>query len=325
MKRVGKLLIELLVVNAPLKIVALLLAIVITINARDQTFRNVTFDMPVVASGLPPRWILQEELPASLRVSIRATVDRITEILPKPPEYKIDLSTAQNGESIFFRPENVEELLGEGVHVSAVTPSFFTVRLEERGSKVVPVKVKVAVNPKPYYFVEQDDIRVEPSKVELQGPVSALERIGAIETVDLDLSRHSSDFVGRVRLVPPTGVKAVPPVVDVTIPVREKYESRVLESARMVVRNCPPGLVCTVTPGFFRARISGKKRVVESFNRDNLSYYVYIDGSRLPIAEGKLRTEFSSIQPVIESPRDAKIVLLDEKYFNVSVRREARQ
>jgi len=324
MRRVGQYIIDLLIVNAPMKIVALSLAIVITINARDQTFRDVTIDMPLVVRGLPTGWVLKEDFPATLRVRIRTTVDKLTEILPRPPEYPVDLSLKQNQELVSFSLERVQEILGEGVYIVELSPSSFTIQLEERQSKTVPVSVRIVAEPREFYFVAYNDIKAEPAKVTVQGPASVLANLSSIETVGLDLSEQSTDFAGRVRLVAAAGVKAVPSAVEVTVPVREKDESRVIKGARMVVKNCPPDLVCTVTPKLFQARVQGKKRVVDSFDRTNITYYVYVDASRLPIEQGKLQTEFPAVQPTVESPKDAEITLIEEKYFNVSVRREAR-
>lgn len=313
---------KLFVQNAGLKFVALVLAIVLYFIAQEETIREPEIDIPVVITGMTANRTLVKGPPEALRVRVRGNVQKLTEILARRSPYELDLSEYSGDEKVFLVPAKLEEHLGDGVKVLSVSPSSFTLEFDEMKSKRVPVAVNILKGPGPYWLVVREKMLTEPRFVEVTGPSSILARIKQYHTEPLDLSNVTRDFTGKVALESREHVQVKPTSVQITIPVVEKQGGLTIKGARVRVRGCPSGYTCTATPGFLKVRVEGKERLVDQVTSENVSQYVYVDASKLPVEEEVLQKHFPAVEPTVEPLQGVRFTLTGPKYFNVTVTRQ---
>jgi len=312
---------RLLVENAGLKLVAIAFATVLFFIAREETIREVEIEVPLATTAPEADRVLMSQPPSSVRVRIRGNAARLTDILARRTPYELNLSEFGNNQTVLLVPESLETHLGEGIKVLSVSPSSFTIQFDRMETRSVPVSIDILQGPGAYWKVAVDRQSVDPRQVEITGPSSLLDQIRTVHTEALDLSNITKDFAGKVALEKKDGVKVNPSSVQVIIPIEEETGSRLIAGARMVVKRCPVGLSCYVTPAFFQARIEGKERMVDQVTRANLSHYVYIDAARLPIPPEIVQKDILAVEPTIEGLKGAEIILPGPKYFNVTVKK----
>jgi len=314
---IGRLFVE----NAGLKVVAIVFAVALYFVAREETIREVEIDVPVVVSAGPDDRVLTSQPPGLLRVRIRGNLQKLTDVLARRTPYELDLSTFEDNQTAFFLPETMGNHLGEGVKVLSISPSSFNVRIDKMVTKRVPVRVDIARQPGAYWQVAREHMEIQPQFVEVTGPGKLLASITKVHTESLDLSAVTKDFQGRVAVESREKLKLNPASVQVFVPIREKEGEKFIRGAKIQVRSCPEGYSCEASPIFFEARIVGRERLVDMVNNDNVSRYVYIDASKLPLEEGLLQKHFPAVEPAIERLKGAEISLPKARYFNVTVTR----
>lgn len=308
--------------NAGLKVVALVLAMVLYFIAREETIREPEIEIPVVVTGRNAERTLVTQPPDELRVRVRGNVQKLTEILARRTPYEVDLSDYRDNQTVFLIPSKLEEHLGEGVKVLSVSPSSFTLEFDEMKVKRVPVAVNILKVPGPYWLIVREKMVTEPRFVEVAGPGSVLARIKQYHTEPLDLSNVTRDYTGKVTLESRQHVRVLPTSVQITIPVIEKQGALTLKGARVHVKGCPSGYTCSATPGFLKVKVEGMERLVDQVTRENVSQYVYVDASRLPVEPEVLQKHFPAVEPTVEPLQGVRFTLTGPKYFNVTVTRQ---
>jgi YbbR domain-containing protein len=313
---------RLVVENAGIKLVAILSALALFFIAREETIREVEIDVPVVVSAYPKDRVLLSQPPSVIRVRVRGNLQKLTDVLARRTPYELDLSGYGTSQTAYIQLDTIEDHLGEGVKVLSISPSRFEVDLDMMETRRVPVAVDIIKGPGPYWRVAQERMEVTPRFVDITGPSTMLDTIRQIHTEPLDLSNITRDFSGKVALEQRPDIKAKPNSVQLSIPITEKDGEKLLRGAKIVVRNCPEGFLCEAAPVFFQARIQGRERIVDMITAENLSRYVYVDASKLPIEKELLQKHFPAVEPVVEPLKEATISLPKVRYFNITVTRK---
>ncbi len=321
MARLKALLRSLLLENVGLKLLALLLAVVLALAAREDTIQELDIEVPLALSEYSPDQVLLSELPPAVRVRVRGDVQRIAEALSRREPFLIDLPEQGADQTIHLSPEVLEGHLGGGLDVLSVSPGTVTLRFDQLDVRQVPVRVEIVRRPQNYWSVDEERITVDPAYVEARGPSAVVQGLVHLRTEPLDLTGLTSDFTGKVGLDVPAGLEAKPVTVKVFIPVREREGEKLLKGARIVLRHCPAGYECRATPTFFQARVDGKQRLVDQINLENLGQYVYIDMRRLPMDKGVVQKQYPAVEPTVEPLNGVRFTLTGAKYFNVTVTR----
>ena len=322
MKRFKESLRSLFAHNVGLKLVAVSIAIVLYIIAREETIREVEIEIPLVVSGIAGDRMLMSQPPTALRVRIRGNVKKLTEILARRTPYELDLSEYQTDQTVFIVPSALENHLGEGVKALSVTPSSFNLEFDEMQNKRVPVAVNILKEPGPYWQVVREKMHTEPRFVEVRGPASLLGKIRQYHTEPLDLTNVTRDFTGKVALERRQGIKVSPTSVQLNIPISEKRGSKTIKSAKISVKGCPAGYACTASPAFFKLEIRGRQRMADQVTEENVSQYVYIDASKLPLEPEVLQKHFPAVEPTVEKLKGVTMTLQRPKYFNITLTRK---
>lgn len=212
----------------------------LTLDQNPQRVDVYPTEIQVEAQGLPSTLVVANDLPTvKLRVSAPQESWRFLE----PSSFRVVVDLSQAGAGL-AQPDVIVETSDPQVRVLEVTPSKLSVRVEELRTTSVPVQVTLAGS-MPFGF-RSGDPAVNPPRVEVSGPSSAVERVtAAAVTVRLDEARSTID-----RSLKPEprgangvvqGVRVEPQNVTVTLPVEQIAGSKAVSVVPSVSGQPAPG------------------------------------------------------------------------------------
>jgi YbbR domain-containing protein len=213
----------LLLENLGLKIVALLMAVLVYLNVYLDRPATLLVSFPIQVTGLGDSLSLVGPLPGAVQAELRGTGKQLVRLRLGEPLLEVSLAGVQAGR--FERTLSAADLpLADHPEVAVerlVGPLSLQLTLDRRVARSLPVAPRVegvpASGPRAPVVA-----RVEPLRVTVTGPESA---IAGLDSLVLDVVRIEGrrDTV-RVQVAPaalPEWCSADPPVVTVTVPLRE--------------------------------------------------------------------------------------------------------
>jgi YbbR domain-containing protein len=268
-----------LVHNWPLKLAAVGLATVLygglVVSQSTETLPGLAVQIEV--TGYPPESFLL------------TTIDPVTEIryfapsgirpIPSDFEASIDISGVQPGSGPQRVPVNVVSI-DDRITVVGVQPDRVTVELDRLGTKMIDVVVEHDQAPE---GLELGEIAVQPSRVEVAGPASVIERVVTARAsviiqpsgidVDQDINLVPIDELGEAV----GQVDVEPRAAHVTIPVFSDRESRTLPVNPVISGEPAAGFeVAAVTVEPLTILVEG--------DADQLAELVRVDTALIPLA-----------------------------------------
>lgn len=181
--------------------------------------------VPVEIVNVPRNVLLTTELPKSLSVNVKdkgATI--LSYYFSRPmPVFRIDYDelSIRRGTAVVSSDRIVAQLKKKfvsSIEISSVFPESLTVRFSRGESKVLPVLLQTSVSTTPACGIS-GSIRVTPSTVTVYAPKDKLAEVEAVFSELLQASGAKDTLRTTVRMQKIEGVKIVPNVVHVEIPV----------------------------------------------------------------------------------------------------------
>jgi hypothetical protein len=198
-----------------------------------------------------------------------------------------------------------KESLPSGVTVKEISPASIETEIEavkRKRVKIVPV-----IYEEPPVGYQLEDVLVDPEAVEIEGPVSLVDRIDSVYTEDIDASELTETTVKSVEITlesdkislvddGPVSVKAV---------VKELYVVKRVEEIPIVPVNLQDGLRALLLGSSVSALIKIPKRLERSMTREKVVAIVECEGIDGPgvydlpvIVEAKLEdASFINFEP----------------------------
>jgi hypothetical protein len=259
-----------------LKIIALILALILFLIARVETIREVDIEIPVVVTAAPPGKILVSELPGSIKLRVRASIQELTGALTNRTPYTLELGRYATSQTVILKPEDFEEHLDGAVSVLGISPGRLTIEYDEEGTREVRVNVQIDRTPARHWKLEAPPM-ASPNAVTARGRLSILTALHSIPTAPVDLSGIRSATSLEVKLEPPSGVRVSPDKVHLRVDVVPEMSSRTIRWVTPRVENCPEGYSCSISPSSFTVQVSGLAEQVSVINEQTLGEYVFVD------------------------------------------------
>lgn len=307
--------------NLPLKVVALVMAMILVVVAREETTKVVEVEVPLVVRTLSPDRILVSEAPGSIKLRVRASVQKLSEILAYKKPYEIEFSATGLSQTIYFLPEEFELHFSGGVRVLSVSPTYYEAQFDELRSKEVPVVLNLVKEPGANYVADRDAVRIAPDRVMVTGGSKALEAITQVITQPVDLSGAKETYQADVSLQKPNGVELRTALVRVAVPISQRMSSKTLRGVAMTVRNCPKGFVCKSTPSHFAVQLDGPKQALDALSDEHILDFIYVDGSKLDVRADEPIRNFPAVEPTVAPPEGVHLQIVGAKFFNILVER----
>ncbi len=215
--------------NLGIKIAALLLAAALYLHVVTERLEEDVFYFPVEVAGLADTLALSEDLPERLGARLRGTGKQFIRLRVLQPSVRVDLTGVGPGTfQKALTPADFHSAVELDLEVLApVDPSNFSVRLEPRASRVVPVSVRLRGVPA-RGFLLGSVTGVRPEVARLSGPASWVAEQEGIETEPLDVGGRRESVEEVLALMPPPPWAAVQPgsvLVQVPIEPEERGEA----------------------------------------------------------------------------------------------------
>ena len=268
---------------------------------------EITLAIPVTFTSIPDELLVVRNAPV-LEARLRGPSRLLNSLKDLPPCHQIDLASAKPG-SLFVKilPETIK--VPRRVSLLKVRPTSFTISIEERMEKLVPVEPDLNNGPAPGYIVSK--VMASPSMIRLTGPASVLEKISGVRTTPIDLA----------GLIEPTKKKValnlnhnpyVQPVDDSLVEVQIVIKEKIIEKRMDIdVQAKGTNYRYEVTPNQIELLLRGPVNTIKTLDQGNgIQVYVDLNG----IKPG------TYLRPaVIEPPLNTTLVETKPEVFTVEV------
>jgi YbbR domain-containing protein len=196
-------------------------------GGQDEATRSV----PVRFQDLPPGLITVRNTPLVIEACLKGPSRVLKSIKDSQLYCEVDLSRAEPG-PLFVNvyPEMIK--VPSRVSVLETDPASFTITLDKKMDKVVPIVADLNQDPAPGYTVAS--VVATPCTIQLTGPMSVLEEISAVRTTPVDVGGLTETVKKKValNLNHKPHVKAVgESLVEIEIVVEQKMAEEWLDIA----------------------------------------------------------------------------------------------
>lgn len=310
---------ELAVHNFGLKALAVLLAVLVHLVVQRDSVREADFDVPVVLTNQRRGEVFTGTAPERLRIRVRGRWAGVRELLGDPSlRLVVDLGAYRNGERYIFEARAIEQQLPvRHIDVVSATPTAFDVRLEKLEERMVLVEASTTGEAAPGFRAGPRSLRVDPDRVRLSGPASAVRRVASVRATPVDLAGTEVDLRVVASLLPPAEhlVRLGADQVTVSVHLDEGDVERTLPGVPVSVRGCPDGSRCIVDPADVAVRVEGLARAVATFVRQPPQFLVVAEVGG-PIARSertaRLTAAVSKGLSITPHPATVKFAVLSE-------------
>jgi YbbR domain-containing protein len=159
--------------------------------------------VPVVIKNLPHDLIIVGQIPKEVEVRVAGQKLVVEAFVAQEQACVLDLAGATAG--LVTLPVTESNLQFPGsVSIVQTAPTSFTLRIEPKLTKTVPVMVTLADNPAPGYRVTLT--LASPSSLQIVGPEKALAQIDQLVTLPVSLKDVSESFKREIAVDLPSGV-----------------------------------------------------------------------------------------------------------------------
>jgi hypothetical protein len=233
--------------------------------------------VPLELQQFPAGLEMQTEPPALVDVRVRGASGTLSRMGAGDIVAVLDLRSARAGRRLFqLTPEQVR--VPFGVQVMQVTPTSLALTFENSASRQVPIEPAVEGTPAPGYVV--GTVTVEPSRVEVVGPQSAVDRVTEALTEPVSVAGATQAVTDSVTVgfAEPTLRLRSPRTAIVTIQVMPGPVERELSNRPIRVRNLSDTLTAAVTPSSATLVLRGSRQGIDRVDIGEVQAYVDLAG-----------------------------------------------
>lgn len=290
-KGFGKWLFDAIKVNGDAKALAIILTIVIFYSIRATIGNRETFTVPVnvaVGAGVA---ILEQE-PRNVTITFEGSRAELRRLADEKIVAEVVPSSGVSNEMIPIRARNISAR--HIARVASIEPSFVRVRYDRESKVVMPVAPPVAKgNP----LRGQVSFDYKPRAVEVTGPQRQMAHLLAsgfqVQAEPIDVEGRVQSFTRMVNLLPPDDV-VVSSIKPESLEVRVTIETKVhvAEVPNVPVRVAASPLSTesfAFTPTNVAVRLSGRKEVLDAFDRSSLIAFILCPDKPVPASEVPVR------------------------------------
>ena len=198
--------------NIGLKVSAVLLSVFLWFFVASRGQSEISFEAPLEFRDIPADLGIVSSSTKNVMLTVRGQERFVKSLNATNVGVFIDMSKARVGEGIYHvSKEDIK--VPFAISVTGVEPSAIKVKLEERMTKSVPVKVSIIGTARGNATVS---VTVDPKNVIISGLKSEVSQIHDIKTEDVDISDIADTATQNLQL-DTTGLNIVPAVSKVSV------------------------------------------------------------------------------------------------------------
>jgi len=265
--------------NIGAKLFALLVALFIWFSASGQQSATRFYVVPLKLANMPDTLAVVGPYPTEAEVTVTGTKRELLYLSFRRVEVVVNLAAAAPGR-FRQRLSSSNVVMPGGLDprsVTITTPSSIDLFFERLVTKSVPVELGT-VGSIPVGYVLLDAPRVEPDKVRIKGPESAVESVHSVTTKPIDLSRVRDSIEREMEVeLDRTIFSCEPGVVTVKLAVGQLGE-RVLPNIPPTVLSDALGLTVEVKPKVVSLTLSGLQSALDTLSSGDVSVLLDLSG-----------------------------------------------
>ena len=274
---------------------------------------EIVIAIPVQFEHVPPDMIPVVDTAPVLEVRLRGPSKVIQNAEDLQPSCHIDLAEVEPGPLLIrVSPDMIK--VPRRVSVSGIEPASFSITIDRRGEKTVPVVPDLNQDPATGYVIGR--VTATPSMVKLTGPATILEEISALRTTPIDIAGLTESTKKTVALnlnhQPHVRAKGES-LVEVEIVVEPKLADKWMS---LPVRATGGDKACIITPNKIEILLRGPMNVLKNLTEED-SVQAYVDLTGLKPG--------TYVRPVvIKPPLNITLVEAKPEAFTVKVLKSNR-
>ncbi len=299
--------------DMPLKIIALILAIILWFYVSGIKNSERIIDIPLEIVNLPDNTMVLSHIPQKITLKVRGPRNILFRLSSTNLKYSIDAARMQIGTNVFnFTGDQLG--LPPGVQVIWMSPSSLTMVLSETIRKKLTVVPKFEGTPGKGYQVT--NYRISPSEIEIDGTKDSLKGIEKIYTRPIDISGETGDLKGISVLLntEELNYKYIDTdTVNVDVFIAPNYITKVLNNLRITVKGEQSDF--RIFPETVDLQIRGPENILEAFPLKEIEVYINIEN----MAPGHY-----TVKPMVEVPDNILVEAIKPENIDLTIKEEKR-
>jgi YbbR domain-containing protein len=266
--------------NLGVKLIAVVVAVFIWFNASGQQEVARVRTIPLVVENLPDSLTITSPIPSHVEINVRATKRALITMGFKRVNLSVDLTGSQPGRQRVALTSNHVGLPGgiDRRQITIMSPRSLDFEMESLVTKTVEVSLTTTGAVPDGLVLMGETIAITPSSTTVRGAASRIERVQAIPTQQLDLSRVRSSVDREVELDYDRDLYTCEPD-------RVRVTAVVSERGQRVLANIPPTVlvdsddyVARVIPGTVSLTLEGAVPVLDTLSSGDVSVLLNLSG-----------------------------------------------
>lgn len=178
-------------------LLSVIIAFALWLMAHGTSSIEQSADIPVIFDRVPDDLVITGQSADAVNVRVRGSRAALRNVRTSDLEYRIDVSGAKPGQSIYEVDVSRIEL-PRGADIVSRSPSSIEVEMEERGRKALRIRPDLEGEPAEGFVVKE--VQVEPQRVWVTGARSDVLRLKEVVTETIDVAGISEPIEREVRL-----------------------------------------------------------------------------------------------------------------------------
>ena len=263
--------------NFGLKAVAVGIASLLWVAVGGEKIVERSLQAPLELQNLPEKVEIVGDAPGSIDVRVRGTSTSLGRLSPGDLRAVLDVSGAKPGRNLFhIGPDLVSSPFG--VEVSYAGPATVVIVFERQVSREVPVKPDVVGEPAPGYEVRR--ITVEPPRVDVIGPESALRDLAEATTEPVQLRSSAGPIreTVAVAILDNTARLRTPQTAVVTVDIQPERAERTVGAVPVRMQLLGSGLRAQSSPPTVSVTVRGDDEALKGVGVSEVEASVDLTG-----------------------------------------------
>lgn len=294
--------------NMPLKIMALVFAVVFWLYAVLERNQTIATELPVSVGKLPPGMVVAGIDTARVYAQLTGKGRDLISLKFRRPEFKLNL-TSQNAGRSRVKLTQEHSTLPATVQIKLTKPEYVNVDLDQQARRTVKVNVPTRGKAAQGFVVTSLKVL---DGVSISGPQEEINLVGVVNTESLNLADANGNSDFRLKVQTPVGRKFQVDPDSVTVAMKiEKEESRTFPDVAVSVFK-PALFSVAVKPASAHIAVSGPADQVKSLTLQDISASIKVTDT-MPRGKYRLPCE-------ITLPPGITLVKCDPALFDVEIK-----
>lgn len=247
-----------------------------TLQALRKNY-EMTVEMPINYINLPQDYIITNELPTHLKLSLEGRGSNLVRyrygnvLEPLQVDMEEVVKGRRNVATIAYLSQIQKQIKSETT-IRRILPDSIHYSLEKQKKKVVSVELDAEIDLVQQYTLS-DSIQIKPTKITIFGPQAELSKLDTITTEHLELSGIKDTVIVKAKLQTIRNVRYSDSIIEVRI-ASEKFTEKNIQvpiSTKNVPSNCTLRIFPSTTTLSYQIGLSSYEKV------DASSFSLYVD------------------------------------------------